>query len=300
MLQSLPRHLIKKTVMRKLPEVLLRAFPFFLLACSLGASSLIEHYPFSPPNYQTPSRSLETTTNKHDFEASRFTLKGVSKFGANYYFSIYDNQTKKSKWIEAGSPYNGFTILRYEPLKNRIHFHWKENLHTIQIANADEAPMKLAHLNFNKKTDASLEKMGHSALLSNEVRNNERLVANRDNIHSRAAKPSNEIRNNERIVGNRHNIHSKATKQSDDPANGPVIFFTPQREKVESPKSVRWGRDSNLFAATDIPASAIQIEEKPEVPQQRFKVKRKNTVHNPSGKKPQHLSFAQWQTLNSQ
>jgi hypothetical protein len=262
--------------MRKLPEVLLRAFPFFLLACSLGASSLIEHYPFSPPNYQTAYRSLETTTNKHDLEASRFTLKGVSKFGANYYFSIYDNQTKKSKWIEAGSPYNGFTILRYDPLKKRIHFHWKENLHTIQIANADEAPMKLAHLNFNKKTDASLEKMGHSALLSNEVRNNERLVANRDNIHY------------------------KATKQSDDPANGQVIFFTPQREKVESPRSVRWGRDSNLFAATDIPASAIQIEEKPEVPQQRFKVKRKNTVHNPSGKKPQHLSFAQWQTLNSQ
>ena len=276
MLQSLPLRLIKKTVMRKLPEVLLRAFPFFLLACSLGASSLIEHYPFSPPNYQTASRSLETTTNKHDLEASRFTLKGVSKFGANYYFSIYDNQTKKSKWIEAGSPYNGFTILRYDPLKKRIHFHWKENLHTIQIANADEAPMKLAHLNFNKKTDASLEKMGHSALLSNEVRNNERLVANRDNIHY------------------------KATKQSDDPANGQVIFFTPQREKVESPRSVRWGRDSNLFAATDIPASAIQIEEKPEVPQQRFKVKRKNTVHNPSGKKPQHLSFAQWQTLNSQ
>ena len=276
MLQSLPLCLIKKTVMRKLPEVLLRAFPFFLLACSLGASSLIEHYPFSPPNYQTASRSLETTTNKHDLEASRFTLKGVSKFGANYYFSIYDNQTKKSKWIEAGSPYNGFTILRYDPLKKRIHFHWKENLHTIQIANADEAPMKLAHLNFNKKTDASLEKMGHSALLSNEVRNNERLVANRDNIHY------------------------KATKQSDDPANGQVIFFTPQREKVESPRSVRWGRDSNLFAATDIPASAIQIEEKPEVPQQRFKVKRKNTVHNPSGKKPQHLSFAQWQTLNSQ
>ena len=276
MLQSLPLRLIKKTVMRKLPEVLLRAFPFFLLACSLGASSLIEHYPFSPPNYQTASRSLETTTNKHDLEASRFTLKGVSKFGANYYFSIYDNQTKKSKWIEAGSPYNGFTILRYDPLKKRIHFHWKENLHTIQIANADGAPMKLAHLNFNKKTDASLEKMGHSALLSNEVRNNERLVANRDNIHY------------------------KATKQSDDPANGQVIFFTPQREKVESPRSVRWGRDSNLFAATDIPASAIQIEEKPEVPQQRFKVKRKNTVHNPSGKKPQHLSFAQWQTLNSQ
>jgi hypothetical protein len=276
MLQSLPLCLIKKTVMRKLPEVLLRAFPFFLLACSLGASSLIEHYPFSPPNYQTAYRSLETTTNKHDLEASRFTLKGVSKFGANYYFSIYDNQTKKSKWIEAGSPYNGFTILRYDPLKKRIHFHWKENLHTIQIANADEAPMKLAHLNFNKKTDASLEKMGHSALLSNEVRNNERLVANRDNIHY------------------------KATKQSDDPANGQVIFFTPQREKVESPRSVRWGRDSNLFAATDIPASAIQIEEKPEVPQQRFKVKRKNTVHNPSGKKPQHLSFAQWQTLNSQ
>ena len=276
MLQSLPLRLIKKTVMRKLPEVLLRAFPFFLLACSLGASSLIEHYPFSPPNYQTASQSLETTTNKHDLEASRFTLKGVSKFGANYYFSIYDNQTKKSKWIEAGSPYNGFTILRYDPLKKRIHFHWKENLHTIQIANADEAPMKLAHLNFNKKTDASLEKMGHSALLSNEVRNNERLVANRDNIHY------------------------KATKQSDDPANGQVIFFTPQREKVESPRSVRWGRDSNLFAATDIPASAIQIEEKPEVPQQRFKVKRKNTVHNPSGKKPQHLSFAQWQTLNSQ
>ena len=276
MLQSLPLRLIKKTVMRKLPEVLLRAFPFFLLACSLGASSLIEHYPFSPPNYQTAYRSLETTTNKHDLEASRFTLKGVSKFGANYYFSIYDNQTKKSKWIEAGSPYNGFTILRYDPLKKRIHFHWKENLHTIQIANADEAPIKLAHLNFNKKTDASLEKMGHSALLSNEVRNNERLVANRDNIHY------------------------KATKQSDDPANGQVIFFTPQREKVESPRSVRWGRDSNLFAATDIPASAIQIEEKPEVPQQRFKVKRKNTVHNPSGKKPQHLSFAQWQTLNSQ
>ena len=169
--------------MRKLPEVLLRAFPFFLLACSLGASSLIEHYPFSPPNYQTASRSLETTTNKHDLEASRFTLKGVSKFGANYYFSIYDNQTKKSKWIEAGSPYNGFTILRYDPLKKRIHFHWKENLHTIQIANADEAPMKLAHLNFNKKTDASLEKMGHSALLSNEVRNNERLVANLSLIH---------------------------------------------------------------------------------------------------------------------
>lgn len=276
MLQSLPLRLIKKTVMRKLPEVLLRAFPLFLLACSLGASSLIEHYPFSPPNYQTASRSLETTTNKHDLDASRFTLKGVSKFGANYYFSIYDNQIKKSKWIEAGSPYNGFTILRYDPLKKRIHFHWKENLHTIQIANADEAPMKLAHLNFNKKTDASLEKMGHSALLSNEVRNNERLVANRDNIHY------------------------KATKQSDDPANGQVIFFTPQREKVESPRSVRWGRDSNLFAATDIPASAIQIEEKPEVPQQRFKVKRKNTVHNPSGKKPQHLSFAQWQTLNSQ
>jgi hypothetical protein len=276
MLQSLPLCLIRKTVMRKLPEVLLRAFPFFLLACSLGASSLIEHYPFSPPNYQTAYRSLETTTNKHDLEASRFTLKGVSKFGANYYFSIYDNQTKKSKWIEAGSPYNGFTILRYDPLKKRIHFHWKENLHTIQIANADEAPMKLAHLNFNKKTGASLEKMGHSALLSNEVRNNERLVANRDNIHY------------------------KATKQSDDPANGQVIFFTPQREKVESPRSVRWGRDSNLFAATDIPASAIQIEEKPEVPQQRFKVKRKNTVHNPSGKKPQHLSFAQWQTLNSQ
>lgn len=261
--------------MKKLSKVLGRTSLFFLLACSLDASSLIEHYPFSPPNYQTASQALEKTAHKHDHEASRFTLKGVSKFGAQYYFSIYDHKTKKSKWIEAGTPCNGFTILKYEPLEKRIHFHWKGNSHCIQIANADETPVKLANLILKKKADSSQEMMNNAIL-------------------------SNEIRNSERLVGINHKVHSEANDQSDDPANGQVIFFTPQREIAENPNNARWGRDSNLFAATDIPVSTMQIEEKPEVAQKRFKVKRKNTVHNPSGKKPQHLSLAQWQTLKAQ
>ena len=262
--------------MQKLSKVLGRVSLFFLLVCSLDASSLIEHYPFSPPGYQAAPEALKKTIPKPDPEVARFTLRGVSKFGANYYFSIYDRQTKKSKWIEAGTPCNGFTILKYEPLESRIHFNWKGSSHTIRMANADETPINLVNLKPNKKTDSIGAKMNN------------------------AVTPSDEIQNGEKHTGTKHNINSEAADQSDDPANGQAIFFTPQTDNAGNPASVLWGRDSNLFAATDIPASSMPVEAEPVVLPQRFKVKRKNTVHNPSGKKPQHLSFAQWQTLKAQ
>ena len=239
----------------------------------INGESLIQNSPFLPPDYKKAAKTPEKRSSQEGSEPTRFALKGVSKLGSEYYFSIYDSVAKKSEWIQAGVPHNGFSILKYEPSERRIHFSWEGKSSAIQIPKADGEPIQLVYLDSHGTAEAPDQ------------------FAEKHNSHSRESH-----KGQYSIHNDRYNV---SIDQYDSDQNEPVIF-TQRIQQAFSSGTQLLGNKSILFATTDTKALAEIAQEFPSTPERRYQVSRRNSVHNPSGKKPEHMSFAQWQALSIQ
>lgn len=246
-----------------------------LYVCYADASSIILKYPFRPHDHQEATPDPSKSQQADDRDSTRFTLKGISNLGSEFYFSIHDSLTKKSKWIQAGVPYNGFSILMYDPSQKRIHFNWEGKSYSLKIDQPEDDPIELVYNHSGKSLNAS------------------------------EPHPSSGDFNQQ---GRRPDLNSAGTlKGSYNPAYGDYnaqiversIRFEQKSPQANHPSSAQEGGETVLFASTNIPASTLKQEFAIESPPQRYKVKRNNTVHNPNGKKPQHMSFAHWQAIKN-
>lgn len=108
-----------------------------------NGASLMQNSPFVPPDYKKTAKTPERKIAQGDPESTRFALKGVSKLGSEYLFSIYDSVTQKSEWIQAGVSFNGFIIESYDPRLQEIEFRLRESRGKVQLARYQELEYQL-------------------------------------------------------------------------------------------------------------------------------------------------------------
>lgn len=246
-----------------------------LQVCCADGSSIISKYPFRPHDHQKATPDPAKSKDADDRDSTRFTLKGISNLGSEFYFSIHDSLTKKSKWIQAGVPYNGFSILMYDPSQKRIHFNWEGKSYSLKIDKPENDPVALVYNHSGKSLNAP-EPHPSSGNFNQKGRSPD---LNSAGTLKESYNPAYRDYNAQIVE------HSIRFEQKSPQANHP--FFTQE------------GDLTVLFASTNIPASTLEQEVEIETPPQRYKVKRNNKVHNPNGKKPQHMSFAQWQAIKN-
>lgn len=246
-----------------------------LLAVVPGeASSLIQNSPFLPPSYKKFADIPNKLEEAKKPEPARFVLKGISHIGSDYLFSIYDPATKKGVWIEAGTPHNGFTILKYYPSEKKIEYSWEGTTQIIELPKPDGEPIQIVYLNANGMS---------ASRLSTSVNSSE--------LNTAAQAPN----------GRQAYLSSETVMRDallrDSTSVVPIIFQ--QRQQAAGAEAYRTlASTNNLFASVD--TQGWQDEESAPPSTKRYQVNRRNTVNNPSGKKPEHMSFAQWQALNLQ
>lgn len=240
---------------------------------SLPASSLVRNSPFLPAHREAQQSIPKAAEPTNASEAKRFVLKGVSQIGSNYFFSIYDSVTQKGQWIQAGVAYNGFVIVKYEPAPKRIHFRWNGSDYTTDLPLANDSPIDLEFFTDHAPatgTGSGQSSQGH-------------IAASRTIARS----PGSPLPNNARL-------ESSAKTSS---ASESVIVFNQRGSVTGSSNNFFNTPTGDLFASVEPLNTASQVQENA-APAKRYQVTRRNKVHNPSGKKPSHMGFAEWNALN--
>lgn len=239
---------------------------------NLGARTLIQNSPFQPPVSDVKQASKPTGLANSNNSQGRFLLKGVSKIGSIYLFSILDKTSGEAKWIESGVRSNGFVITGYDPATQTVDYEWNKQIGTIQLARADEQPIQLHFTS------------GHASPASSDRRSD----------HSESSRST--------IKGQ---IASQRAAQTVAPEK--IVFE--QRStalSLYSPAARKSGPIEKGYASEDLFAD-IGVQDKDDINpiaengttegSQRFKVSRKPRVNNANGKKPDHMSFADWFAL---
>ncbi len=103
----------------------------FLLACNFMIAqtgiSLIDQSPFLPPNI-AQSGGTSTEENKNT-KLARLQLRGITSIDGEFIFSVYNPDTRESKWISEGIEEDGILIRSYDANSNSvIIFSESENL----------------------------------------------------------------------------------------------------------------------------------------------------------------------------
>ncbi len=251
---------MKKHTISRLCPILI----FLLAAGSIKASSLVQNSPFLPPSYKKASSTSNVRkSTSHDVDTKRFILKGISKIGSDYFFSVYDSVTDKGEWLQAGVSYNGFSILQYDPSEKSISFSWKGKTHRIKIKKPNGEPIGLFFRNDDETSTEPYSIAGGAA-----PKKRARIV------YAPEPGSSNILAGNQRL---------------------PVSFE--QRINTTNTTSSSTGQQGELFAAIDT-ASTLPNGDIPQPnPSRRYQVSRSNTVHNPGGRKPDHLTLEQFNKL---
>ena len=95
--------------------------------------SLTTNSPFMAPEVSPKAQIRNSALNPLANNQKIFSLKGVTKIGSKYKFSIYDNRTKKAQWINAGVPFNDFTITGYNEESRTVEYIWSGKKGTVQM-----------------------------------------------------------------------------------------------------------------------------------------------------------------------
>tara|TARA_Y200000002_G_C22520691_1_gene595388 strand:+ start:170 stop:892 length:723 start_codon:yes stop_codon:yes gene_type:complete len=239
--------------MTKKPITLCTLALILLAAAYAEASSLIQNSPFLPPFYEKAATKpiKEMSSNKSDI--TRFTLKGISRIGPHYYFSIYDSRTKKAEWVQAGVPYNGFIIKSYDPKMHQIEFTWEGKLGRINLGIKEEIAYKLV------TESPDLAKRASQYLTG----------ASRKTASSRGSQG----RDNSVIV---FSSQTNEEVSSNTPGNWN------QYASTSSPQN-QFGSTTTLYEEGGLPTSVATNEGN------SLSIFPRTTVNNPNGKQPDHL-----------
>ncbi|MEM1223801.1 MAG: hypothetical protein AAGH40_13700 [Verrucomicrobiota bacterium] len=250
--------------MNRLPVV----FSLFLLTLSAWATntSLVLRSPFIPHK----EKAVEKTEKARPAESLNhpFKLKGVISLNGRYYFSVLDSKSGKSEWIDPSEVINGFNILNYDPVTHVLEYEWNGSLGSIELE-------LMETLGF-----VTREQKKNTYNSPNKVENHtdEAVVAAEDRL-TQTTKLAEELVVSEGIISDSTKVYfrrSTGGKRS----KGSTNF-----------SSVVSDGDSSLFAQSSIQNLVSEISVSPEnQPEPRYKVKRKNSVYNPSGTLPEGWS----------
>lgn len=253
---------------------------WLILACIFNSTvlqaaplyrSLKEHSPFLPSQtYKTPVVAKKVAPDEAN---ERFALKGISKIGRTYLFSIFDKLTSKSQWIEAGADLNGFVIKSYDPEMHQVEFTWNGQTCRIQLEHSEQGTYQLVSISLPGEASAS-EHSAASSIVSGETK--------------APAKVLMAIR--KRMPGDLSLANSPESLR-----NSSIIDFAVTRSNRTKPAN-------NLMADTDSKNDFAAIDPKPESPTEitsptlvassginPLSIFPRTTVENPNGKIPDHL-----------
>ena len=88
--------------------------------------SLLENSPFMPPGKQA---GADSAADKGPASLAKLQLRGITSINGEYIFSVYNPDTRESKWIPQGVEEDGVVIKSYNPNGNSVVIHSEsENL----------------------------------------------------------------------------------------------------------------------------------------------------------------------------
>ncbi len=112
----------------------------YISALAQSSISLLENSPFLPP-----AKANQAGGNAGETGPSSLThlqLRGITSIDGEYIFSIYNTQSRQSKWIKQGEEEEGLTIKSYDPEDNEVVIHSEsENLSRQLQLNNYSAPV---------------------------------------------------------------------------------------------------------------------------------------------------------------
>jgi len=96
------------------------------LVWAQNSVSLLENSPFMPPG------TANAGNNKADegpVSLAKLQLRGITSIDGEYIFSVYNPDTRESKWLPKGASMDGLIIKSYDPEGNSVVIHSEsENL----------------------------------------------------------------------------------------------------------------------------------------------------------------------------
>jgi hypothetical protein len=240
---------------------------------SAAGSSLLEGSPFLPPS--TPKLSTDVPAKPVHAPIDRFILRGISKIGSTYHFSIYDKKTNKARWVTAGDPLNGLTIESFDPTSLAVDYIWNGQSGSIQLAQVNDTRIPLFFVDSEQKLRSS--ESPHNSYVSGQ--------------HSVSSS------------GSRVEIYTKQARKIETTLQK-IEFENGHHQARVLPRGPNSFASDDAFARSDAPDTPPGSVEQvlaghPSPSPNPYKVSRRNQVHNPSGKKPSHMSFQDWVALNN-
>ena len=236
--------------------------------CATGdiqARSLNENSPFLPPSHSELITKPEKPESLTPPDPDRFSLRGISKIGASYLFSIYDKKTDTSRWVPAGKVENGFCIVSYDPEMKELTYEWNRHRGQLKLNMADPLPLGVIRSITEAANNLESNAGAHSATSSTQ---NRTLPASRE----RSGKTDSRNRDSQLVYFNKILSQPQAYQNgnayiSDGPTFASVIDNSGTSGEVGGmkyiPKHLR-----GSFGA----------------------VRGRNNVNNPDGKPPEHLN----------
>ncbi|MGB0763461.1 MAG: hypothetical protein ACPGO0_05890 [Acidimicrobiales bacterium] len=202
--------------------------------------------------------------------------------GDTYLFSLMDSKINRAKWIEAGSNSNGFSITSYEPETKTIDYEWNGRKGRLRLINADDKSIPLKFVVAADNVPETVQ-AGKNSSNSSRIR-----------TLGSGLSPNPLLTNSKSSLTKRNTIQKVIFEPI---ATGSGYVASGRRTSIENEYV-----SDDRFAQPDVPStlnpsgSVAQADSN----NSRYKVKRRNTVHNPSGKIPSHLSREQFAQLARQ
>lgn len=102
---------------------------------------LLENWPFSPPGSANTSKTNQTEQNT---SLGKLQLRGITSLDGEYIFSVYNPDTRESKWISQGEEQDGLIIKSFDAERNTVVIHSEsENLSRQMNMNDYSAPTSI-------------------------------------------------------------------------------------------------------------------------------------------------------------
>ena len=99
---------------------------------------LLENWPFSPPGVADSSKA---DTAQQNTSLGKLQLRGITSLDGEYIFSVYNPDTRESKWISQGEEEDGLIIKSFDAQRNTVVIHSEsENLSRQMNMNDYSAP----------------------------------------------------------------------------------------------------------------------------------------------------------------
>ena len=235
---------------------------------SAAYSGLLERSPFLSNEKTEVKQVVHTPSPSNE---THFVLKGVSKIGTDYRFSIHDKRTKQAIWIKPNEVVNGFSIVSYDPSSQTVVFKWGNQNASLQLIDADEQPIVVNIVSHSEVQTHTTPAYSQRSSRGSYVR---RVLP-------------------EGIRGAIHTSHQQSNLDSVIYFNGGVSGRSSRVTETEPKQTTGQAvKEDPLFATDDQNMIEAVQEDTVEKPQVAYQVSRRNTVENPTGKRPDYRNYA--------